>query len=182
MGALVERAAEHFTSTPGCSASATAIGGLFVITVARRSGGKVARDLEGRRAGVEQDHLPLAQEPGRRDRDRRLRRRRLLAPNRIWTRPDRGRERTAVHAPQEPRVGQLLEVAADRVERHDQRGAQIGDDDLSVASESLEDHLAPLLGQHARYSSTTRQIHAEALTMRQKAELPFPGDAFEPAR
>ena len=45
------------TSTLGCSASSTAIGGLFVITVASQLGRQVARNLERRRARVEQDHL-----------------------------------------------------------------------------------------------------------------------------
>ena len=109
------------TSTLGCSASATAIGGLFVITVASQVGRKVARDLERRRAGVEQDHLPVAQQAGGRARDRGLRRRCLLAPHGVGPRPDRGRQRAAVHPPHAPGLGKLLEVAPDRVERDVER-------------------------------------------------------------
>ena len=101
--------------------------------------------------GVEQDHLAVAQQAGGRARDRGLRRRRLLAPHGVGPRPDRGRQRAAVHPPHAPGLGELLQVAADRVERDIERRAQLGDDDLAVAVEPLEDHLAPFFGQHHAY-------------------------------
>ena len=87
--------------------------------------------------------------------------RRLLAPGGVGPRSDRGRERAAVDAPHEPRVGELVQVAADRVERHAERGAQLGDDDLPVVVQPLEDHLAPFLGQHGAHSSINVQFRAE---------------------
>ena len=56
----------------------------------------------------------------------------------------------------EPGVCELLEVAADRVERHVERGAQVGDDDFPVLTEPFEDHLAPFLGQHDCIQAQTR--------------------------
>ena len=136
------------TSTLGCSASATAIGGLFVITVACRSGGRWRATSSVVVPGVEQDHLPVAQQAGGRARDRGLRGRCLLAPHGIGPRPDRGRQRAAVHPPHAPGLGELLEVAPDGVERDIERRAELRDDDLAVAVELVEDRLAPFFGQH----------------------------------
>ena len=63
-------------------------------------------------------------------------------------RPDRGRQRASVHPPHAPGLGELLQIAADGVERDIEGGAELGDDDLAVAVELLEDHLAPFFGQH----------------------------------
>ena len=108
----------------------------------------MARDLERRRARVEQDHLAVAQQAGGRARDRSLGGRGLLAPHGVGPRPDRGRQRTPVHPAHAPGLGELLEVAPDRVERDIERRAELGDDDLAVAVELLEDHLAPFFRQH----------------------------------
>ena len=79
-------------------------------------GRKVARNLERRRARIEQDHLAVTQQAGGRARDRGLRGRRLLAPHGVRPRPDRGRQRASVHPPHAPGLGKLLQVAPDRVE------------------------------------------------------------------
>ena len=110
-------------------------------------------------------------------RDRRLRRRRLLAPHRVGPRADRGRERAAVDPAHEPGLGELLQVAADRVERHDERRAQVGDDDLAVAGEPVEDHLAPFLGQHGAHSSTTAQLTAETGAIPARIRKTSPAEA-----
>ena len=125
-------------------------------------GRKVVRNRKRRRAGVEQDHLPVAQQAGGRTRDRGLRRRCLLAPHGVGPRPDRGRQRTAVHPPHAPGLGELLEVTTDGVERDVERCAELRDDDLAVPVELVENRLAPLFGQHHAYLSTNTQITAES--------------------
>ena len=136
------------TSTLGCSASATAIGGLFVITVACRLGGRWRATSSVVVPASSRITWPSRSRPRGRPRDRGLRRRCLLAPHGVGPRADRGRQRSAVDPPHEPCLGELLEVAPDRVERDVERRAELGDDDLAVALELLEDRLAPFFGQH----------------------------------
>ena len=121
---------------------------------------QAAGDLERRRPGVEEDHLPLTQEAAGRARDRFLGRRSLLAPDGVGPRTDRGGKRAAVDAPEEPGVRELAEVAADRVGRDRQLVGQVGRHDLAVAAKAFKDQVSSLFGQHDAHTSINVQIQA----------------------
>ena len=94
----------------------------------------MAGDLERGRARVEQDHLAVAQESAVARAIAAFAAGACSRRTSYGPRADRGRQRSAVDAPDEPRLGELLQVAADCVGRHVERRAQLGDDDLAVGS------------------------------------------------
>jgi hypothetical protein len=121
---------------------------------------EVARDLQRRRARVEQDHLAVPEQTTRRSCYGGLCLGRLLEPIRVRPIADGCGQRAAVNPPKKPCLLQLAEVAADGVRRHCEGRAQLRGDHLAVASEPVEDQLSAFLTQHAIYSSISVQFRA----------------------
>ena len=127
-----------------------------------QAGGKVAGDLERRRARVEQDHLAVAQEAGRgASRSRPWRRAPArAAPRRAASRPQAAALRRAHGARALRRRAPGGRAGPCRATRRSD-AAELGDDDLAVATEPVEDHLAPLFRQHHAHTSINMQLVAE---------------------
>ena len=112
---------------------------------------QMSRDLQRRRAAIENHDLAaLDQLRGRTtDRDFRIGRD-LLAAGEIDDR-GRGGQGAAVHALQPPGGRQLAQVAADRVFRQLQLAADVLGDDLSLRLQDLEQVILALAGEHAAH-------------------------------
>jgi hypothetical protein len=110
--------------------------------------GQQARELEDRRAAAERDDVPRADERRRGGGDRALGRDVVGQALGEAGRARRARrQRAAVHAPQLAGVGELLEVAADGVERHPEPHAELGRPDLPLGGEPAADRVAAFLGE-----------------------------------
>jgi hypothetical protein len=118
-----------------------------------RLGRQVLDERERGRAAVDDRHLAGLPQLRRRLRDRALAFDGLLRPLGIRRRDGRARHRAAVHALEQAGLGELLEVAADRVTRDAEPVGQLGVDEPPLAREELQDPPLALLLQHAAGSS-----------------------------
>ena len=136
--------------------------GLVAMTVASRSSGR-------RRANSSVVVPPLSEitSPGAIKRDRRLGDGGLrggvvgqaleegVGPGRA------GRQGAAVDAPQQPGVGQLLQIAAHGVERHAQPQGEIRGADLAVGAQPAQDELTALFAEQLSRGVDDRPCTAE---------------------
>ena len=130
--------------------------------------GQRAGELQHRRPAAEHDHVAVAEQRRRERGDPLLRRRVLLHPLEEARLARERAHRAAVHALEQPRRLELVEVAPDRVDRHAELARQHGRHHAPVAGETARGSRpaapAPKRGSavsHAAETSTKPQKTAE---------------------
>ena len=136
------------TSSPGRRPSAAATGGLWVTNVPRVARRDGVDEVQRGAAAVEDHHLARLEQRGGGARGRDLAVDGLDLAALVGARHRRARERAAVHALEAARVGELVEVAPDRVPGDAEALRQVGGDEPPLGLQQLEDPPVALLLEH----------------------------------